>query len=610
MANIKIDIASEFTGRRAFNQAEKSVTSLDMAVTKLGNKLTTAFSAYKVAQFARASVQAFADDQKSAALLAKTLENVNQGYQTDMVEKYISKAESLYGILDEKLRPAFSTLVVATKDAALSQKLLQTSLDVSAGTGKDLESVTAALAKAYLGNTTALARLGVGLSKADLKSKSFNDIVTTLSQNFAGAAATAADTYQGKLDRLNVAFDKMKETIGQGIIQGFEQLDGSQGFNSVIDKMGQLAQYISDATVGLGVVASKIQTVLSPLGKIGGGVLKTAILGAPSKGLDILAALGARTRTASSQAPVVTNFLSDMKQIAATVGKINDKNKANLTTQKALTKQQQDQLALQKASLALKQAEGIFNMDQIEIAAAMLNKQTAEDYARLQLKKDILALQDAINAGDAAAATVLADKVNADYKIVAAYQAQNAAATVQAQLLNQIGSLANAIPMNKDLINLDNLKATLDYLNSIMAKMTSITTTAKSSPTQAGGIAAASVAPVSYAGANYLTNTSTLAGIAAASGVDMNNLMGRVDTSSLAGIASASGVTLNTLLGHVDTSTLAGIAAASAGQAPVVNITVTDNANKLVDVVMDITQQQDATGITTRVNRNSGALAW
>ena len=239
MANIKIDIASEFTGRRAFTQAEKSVSTLDMAVTKLGHKLASTFAAYKIAQFGKASVKAFADDQKSAALLAKTLDNVNQGYQTDMVEKYISKAESLYGILDEKLRPAFQTLVVATKDASLSQKLLQTSLDVSAGTGKDLESVTAALAKAYLGNTTALARLGAGISKADLKAKSFNDIITILNQNFSGAAATAADTYQGKIDKLNVGFDKMKETIGKGIIDSLTQLDSSQGFNGVIDKMAK-----------------------------------------------------------------------------------------------------------------------------------------------------------------------------------------------------------------------------------------------------------------------------------------------------------------------------------------------------------------------------------
>jgi len=193
LSNLRIDIASEFIGRKAFTDAEKATNSLDKAVDKLGKRLAGAFSAYKIAQFAKDSVKAFAQDQKAAAVLAKTLENVNQGYATDMVESYIKKTETLYGVLDDKLRPAFSQLVVATGDATKSQALLQTALDVSAGTGKDLESVTAALSKAYLGNTTALARLGAGLSSATLKGKSFDQIITLLNQNFTGQAATAAD---------------------------------------------------------------------------------------------------------------------------------------------------------------------------------------------------------------------------------------------------------------------------------------------------------------------------------------------------------------------------------------------------------------------------------
>ena len=466
MANLRIDIASEFTGKPAFQKAEFATNSLDKAVSKLSKKLTAAFSVYKIAEFGKASVKAFAEDQKSAAVLAKTLDNVNQGYQTDMVEAYIHKSEALYGILDEKLRPAFAQLVIATGDAAKSQQLLQTALDVSAGTGKDLESVTSALSKAYLGNTTALQRLGVGLSKAQLAGKDFNSIIEILNQNFAGQAATAADTYQGKIDRLNVAFDNMKETIGKGIVDALGQLNTDQGFNGVIDKMGNLATDISNIIVGLGVIAQKIQSIpgFSLFTKFIEFNFNHGILG-------IAKQLGEKQTIKNSQSSVVTNFLGDMKNIAAATAKANGTAKQLLTTSKALTKEAKDKLALEKASSELKKADAIFDMDKIELAAAAMNKQTAEDYARIKLKQDIIALQDAINAGDAASATKLAAIVDEDYKRVQAYQAINVALGIQNGTITNIKNAASLIPTDLNLINLDNLKSALDYINQMLTQL-------------------------------------------------------------------------------------------------------------------------------------------
>ena len=413
---VKFDIVSEYNDKGA-KKAQASISTLDKQITKFGKHLTQAFSAYKIAQFGKDSVKAFAADQKAAAVLAKTLENVNQGYQTDMVNNYIAKTEALYGVVDEKLRPAFAQLVVATGDAVKSQSLLQTALDVSAGTGKDLQEVTAALSKAYLGNTTALMRLGVGLSKAQLQGKNFNDIITQLNLNFTGQALTAANTYQGKLDRLNVAFESLKETIGKGLVDAFAQAGGNQGFNGFLDGMSKLAEHISNLVVGIGVLIAKIQKL-----PIIGQVLKAVGWGIANGPLGWLDALGAKAKVSSSQPSVVTNFLSDMKKIAAGTAKATVSAKQLLTTTKALTKEQKDQLALKQASLLLDQQNQIFNLDKIEIAAAMMNKQTAEDMARLTLKKDLLALQDSINAGDAATATKLAEVVQQDYARVQAYQ--------------------------------------------------------------------------------------------------------------------------------------------------------------------------------------------
>ena len=570
-ANVRIDIASELHNK-GFKDAEKATSSLDKAVTKLGHKLTTAFSAYKILQFGKDSVKAFAADQKAAAVLAKTLENVNQGYQTDIVNSYIAKTEALYGVLDEKLRPAFAQLVVATGDATKSQALLQTALDVSAGTGKDLQEVTAALSKAYLGNTTALMRLGVGLSKAQLQGKSFNDIITALNLNFTGQAANAANTYQGKLDRLNVAFDNMKETIGQGLMQSFEQLDSSKGFNGVIESMGKFANYISDVVVGLGVVISKLKDLP--------GVGLLTKLANQSGFLGILARMGSKAKVQAAMPSGVTNFLAYEKQAAGVLEKQRNIQRQQLTTAKALTKEQKDQLALKNASLLLDQQNQIFNLDKIEIAAAMMNKQTAEDMARLTLKKDLIALQEAVNAGDAKAATDLAAVVQKDTERVQAYQALNLAASVQAGLINSIKTVTAAMPTNMSLINLDNLQTALNLINQMASKLMSTTPTPTGGTTSTTGTTlAAAVAASPFAGANYTTNTSDLTGIA---------------------LASA--------LPRVDTSTLAGIARASAQ--PVVNVTITENAKGIVDVVMDTTQQQSASGIPTQITRNAKNLAW
>lgn len=484
MANLRIDIASEFTGRKAFQQAQTATTGLEKSVDALGKKLTTAFSAYKIAQFAKESVKAFAEDQKSAALLAQTLKNVNQGYATDMVNNYIAKSEALYGILDEKLRPAFSTLVIATKDAAYSQKLLQTALDVSAGTGKDLQSVATALSKAYLGNNTALMRLGAGLSKTTLQGKSFNDIISVLNQNFAGQAATAADTYQGKLDRLNVAFDNMKETIGKGIVDAFSNLAGNGGFNKFINDMDGLATHISNIIVGFGELINFIKQIPGAgiLGKVFGFAYKTSVLG-------MLDQMGAKKEISKSQPSGITNFLSDMQKIADATAKVNTIQNKVLTTTKALTKEQKDQLALKKASVALDQANQIFNMDKIELAAAAMAKQSQEDYARIKLKQDLISLQDAINAGNAEEATRLAGIVQADYQRVWAFQAQNIALGIQNGTIANIANAASLIPKDLNLINLDNLKSALDLLAKLIAQLANVkttVTTGTTSPTQSG----------------------------------------------------------------------------------------------------------------------------
>jgi hypothetical protein len=128
------------------------------------------------------------------------------------------------GVADDELRPALGRLVRSTGDITKAQDLLAIALDVSAATGKPVEAIATSLSKAYDGNTAALGRLGVGLSTAELKTMSFEEVQGRLTELFGGAAAANADTYAGKIARVQVAFDEAKETVGTALLPILDKL--------------------------------------------------------------------------------------------------------------------------------------------------------------------------------------------------------------------------------------------------------------------------------------------------------------------------------------------------------------------------------------------------
>jgi hypothetical protein len=135
----------------------------------------------------------------------------------------ILKTSLATGVADDKLRPAFQRLAVSTKDTVEAQKLLNLALDISKGKGIELETVANALGRAQDGNTTALGRLGLGLSKAELSTLSFTEVQSKLSDLYGGAAAANAETFQGKIDRLKVGFDEAKESLGVALLPQVEK---------------------------------------------------------------------------------------------------------------------------------------------------------------------------------------------------------------------------------------------------------------------------------------------------------------------------------------------------------------------------------------------------
>jgi hypothetical protein len=201
-------------------------------IEKFGKVAAAAFAAAAAAAVAYAGklaidgVKAAIEDEAAQVRLAAALENATGATRDQIaaVEQQITKTALATGVADDQLRPALQRLAVSTGDTTKAQELLNLALDVAQATGKPLETVANALGRAYDGNTTSLGKLGIGLSAAELKTMSFTDVQGRLSDLFGGAAAKNAETFQGRMDRLKVAFDEAKETIGYALLPIIERL--------------------------------------------------------------------------------------------------------------------------------------------------------------------------------------------------------------------------------------------------------------------------------------------------------------------------------------------------------------------------------------------------
>ena len=222
-AAIKVDIATEFTGKKAFAQAEKEVTKLTRRINSLAGAFGLAFGTRALGMYAKKAVNAFAADEKAARSLALQLKNTGNAFAAPQVEAFIANLQKTTGVLDDNLRPAFQSILTATGDVALSQKALGLALDISAGTGKDLATVTEALGKAYDGNLGALKRIGVPLDENIIKTKDFDAATKALSETFAGQADAAAETFAGRMARIKIAIDEAKEQLGQALLPLLER---------------------------------------------------------------------------------------------------------------------------------------------------------------------------------------------------------------------------------------------------------------------------------------------------------------------------------------------------------------------------------------------------
>jgi copper chaperone CopZ len=367
--SIIIDVAAEFTGKKAFKQAETATDKLTKSAKSLGRALGVSLGTAAILGYAKASVKAAAQDQKAQQQLALALKNVGLEREAASAESYIQRLQSEFGIVDDLLRPAYQKLAIATRDTAQTQRLLGIALDISASTGKDLDSVTGALSKAYLGNNTALGKLGVGISKADLKTKSFKDITDDLAKTFKGSAKAASETFAGSIAKLGVAAANVQEIIGTGLIDALSNLKGNTAIDNLADDMERAALNLADFLRGLSLIGTfKVSGETKSLL----GLLLTPFQRSLSAGpLGAISRIGATSRRAA--------------EVRAQKNPIQSGTYLN----KAQVKVNTDLLKVSKENLKLAKAKAIFDLSKIQIEAALKGKISEEERIRLLLLKAI-----------------------------------------------------------------------------------------------------------------------------------------------------------------------------------------------------------------------------
>jgi hypothetical protein len=420
--SVRIDIAAEFTGKKAFDKAGKSTSSLEKNVKSLAKAFAGVFAVQKVVAFGKASANAFIEDEKAAVRLTNAVKNLGLGFEDARIKNFVTTLEAQSGVLDDKLRPALQALLTTTGSVAKSQELLKLAIDVAAGSGEDLATVANDLSRAYTGNTRGLEKYKLGLTKTELQAASFNTIQTKLNSQFSGANAAYLDTYAGQIGILNVGFANMQETIGKGLLDSFSLLAGDAGIGAATSAMDAFGQSISNALYGAASLVSKLNVKVSSDKFSLGSFLFNAIPVLPAL-IDYGKTEKAKNTPLffpTSGGTAAKNLADEKARKAAELAAIKRAKELEALQNKA-AKAAKARLEADKKAAAqkaiLSKAESIFNIEQIQIEAALKGKISADEKLRLELQRAILN-------EDYELADQLQKRLEASQRATAALQAQ------------------------------------------------------------------------------------------------------------------------------------------------------------------------------------------
>ena len=611
--DLVVNIASQFLGKKAFLDADKATKKLTGSVKTLGRTLGVSLSAAAVLAYGKASVKAASEDIKAQKLLANSLKNVGLAYATVDVEGFISKMQSQTGVLDDQLRPAFAKLAGVTGSVAKTEKLMALAFDVSSGSSLDYASAVDLLSQAYVGNTKGLKQLNLGLTQAEIKAMSFDEVMALLNERFAGSGKAAIDTYAGQMSLLAAASSNASEIIGTSLLGAIDSLTGSDGIANVGTDIENAAKSLSNFIDS--VVYLKEQIASIP----GAGIVKGAfglvgnVLGrfSPQRAAELLKEIKgpqpfSQPMTLANQDTGRANLAAQKAAELAAIKRNKELAalaKSQAKSAKDTLKAKQEQAKLDKATaagqLALNKGADVFDIEKIQLNAALigqaeaLGKATtgaqvlaiANDVQRLKVKQDMLVLEDAIASKDVARIEAATKQLNEDLKILGTLQSQNFT------LLGIKTVLDNLKP--KELIDQENLNMALDKIREMLRLLAQAGATPSTRPSS--GIPTGDyVAPVVFD-----PNTSIDAVIEYADAATERATAFAILQEQENYAAYLSLIEFQKKLGDFggySTSMSGGAGSSMYGYSPVVTVEVIDKTSGLIEVVQNAVQENNRFG--------------
>ena len=389
MAELRIPIIVENKGKKAFKDVDKGITGLTKNFKKLAGAAGIGLSTAAIINFGKAGAKAFIENEKSARRLAISVKNLGLSFETPRIERFLDEMSRMAGVEGERLRASFQTLLQTTGSVTKSQELLTQALDVSAGAGVELETVTSDLAASYIGNNKGLSKYYLGLTKAELKTMTFAEVQKKLNEQFSGANADYIETYAGKMQVLKEAADNAQEIIGGALLNALTDLFGAKDITELIGKIDTLALKTSNMIDDLAWKWKKFWFATSDRAILEGFNPFSTYVQDGLKAIDISHKVAQAARNSVTQGYVGSmpvGIYDTPQQIAA-----RKKAEADaLKRQKELAALQKKSLADAKKKATLESAARKLDLERINITAALKGKISETDKLSLQLQLALL----------------------------------------------------------------------------------------------------------------------------------------------------------------------------------------------------------------------------
>lgn len=398
---VAINFLTKFD-KKGLERATKELKGFDKVVATSTFRLKSFAKAGAIAAaagmaiFAKNSIQAALAQERLDKSVEQSLRSINQLDQLPSVNSFISGVEKASNITKDRLTPAINGLIIQTADLTKAQNLFNVAVDTSVGAGVDLTQVSDALGKASRGNFKALGALGLGFDAVTAKEIGLAEITDYLTLKFGGAAKRATETFGGQLDNLKISAGAAQTSLGEGFITATEILIGggnaSDYFGSRLESLGlnggyiliALADKVKNITTAFENLSKKFEgSAASNLFKFLFSTKQIPVIGGWLQGFEGLAKEGKKIAESTGD---TLELSAEQKAIAEKLAKLQarlDKMAAEaLNKQKKLTKEKLAQQALDKKKAEL---EAMFDLDRINLQAALSRKLSAEDELRVKI---------------------------------------------------------------------------------------------------------------------------------------------------------------------------------------------------------------------------------